>query len=62
MSEFVAGNRIDLLRAGTEYFPALETACDAAAREIKSPIRPLGYQPVYNQLTDIGDRHLVAAA
>ncbi len=35
---------------------------DAAAREIKSPIRPLGYQPVYNQLTDIGDRHLVAAA
>jgi len=34
MSEFVAGNRIDLLRAGTEYFPALETACDAAAREI----------------------------
>ena len=34
MSEFVAGNRIDLLRAGTEYFPALEAACDAAAREI----------------------------
>ena len=34
MSEFVAGNRIDLLRAGTEYFPALETACDAAVREI----------------------------
>ena len=34
MSEFVAGNRIELLRAGTEYFPALETACDAAVREI----------------------------
>jgi cardiolipin synthase len=34
MSEFVAGNRIELLRAGTEYFPALEAACDAAEREI----------------------------
>src|SRR4051812_34289130 len=34
MSEFVAGNRIELLRAGTEYFPALEAACDAAEHEI----------------------------
>ncbi|HEV7820437.1 MAG TPA: cardiolipin synthase ClsB [Burkholderiales bacterium] len=34
MSEVVAGNRIELLRAGTEYFPALEAACDAAQREI----------------------------
>ncbi len=34
MSDFVPGNRIDLLRTGTEYFPALETAFDAARREI----------------------------
>jgi cardiolipin synthase len=34
MSEFVPGNCIELLRAGTEYFPALEAACDAAEREI----------------------------
>jgi cardiolipin synthase A/B len=34
MSDFVPGNRIELLRAGTEYFPALETACEAAQREI----------------------------
>ena len=34
MSEFVSGNRITLLRTGTEYFPALEAACDAAAHEI----------------------------
>ncbi len=34
MSEFVAGNRIELLRAGGEYFPALEAACDAATSEI----------------------------
>ncbi len=34
MNEFVSGNRIDLLRAGTEYFPALEAACDEAVREI----------------------------
>jgi len=34
MSGFVSGNRITLLRTGTEYFPALEAACDAAAHEI----------------------------
>ena len=34
MNDFVHGNRIDLLRAGPEYFPALEAACDAASREI----------------------------
>ena len=34
MSDFIAGNRIELLRAGPEYFPALEAACDAAVREI----------------------------
>ena len=34
MSGFVPGNRIDLLRTGAEYFPALEAACEAAAREI----------------------------
>ena len=34
MSDFVPGNRIGLLRAGDEYFPALEAACDAAKREI----------------------------
>ena len=34
MSGFVPGNRIALLRAGDEYFPALEAACDAATREI----------------------------
>ncbi len=34
MSDFVSGNRIDLLRAGAEYFPALEAACDAACDEI----------------------------
>ena len=34
MSDFVHGNRIGLLRTGAEYFPALEAACDAAAREI----------------------------
>lgn len=34
MSAFAAGNRIELLRAGTEFFPALEAACEAAQREI----------------------------
>ena len=34
MSRFVSGNHITLLRTGTEYFPALEAACDAAAHEI----------------------------
>lgn len=34
MTGFVSGNRIKLLRTGTEYFPALEAAFDAAKREI----------------------------
>ena len=34
MTGFVSGNRIKLLRTGTEYFPALEAAFDAARREI----------------------------
>ena len=34
MSAFAAGNRIELLRAGTEFFPALEAACEAAQHEI----------------------------
>ena len=34
MTGFVSGNRIKLLRTGTEYFPALEAVCDAAAHEI----------------------------
>ena len=34
MTEFVEGNRINLLISGSEYFPALETAFDAAQHEI----------------------------
>jgi cardiolipin synthase len=34
MGGFVAGNCIELLCTGAEYFPALEAACDAAKREI----------------------------
>ena len=34
MTEFLAGNRITLLRNGAEYFPALEAAFDQAVREI----------------------------
>ena len=34
MTEFVEGNRITLLTGGGEYFPALETECDAARHEI----------------------------
>ncbi len=34
MTRFVAGNCVQLLRTGSEYFPALEAACDDAAREI----------------------------
>ena len=34
MNAFVAGNCIELLHSGTEYFPALEAACDAARSEI----------------------------
>jgi cardiolipin synthase len=34
MSEYRAGNRITLLRCGAEYFPALEAAIHAAARDV----------------------------
>ncbi|OIQ83190.1 putative cardiolipin synthase YbhO [mine drainage metagenome] len=34
MSDFVSGNKIVLLRNGTEYFPALQQAIDAAQYEI----------------------------
>jgi cardiolipin synthase len=34
MRRFTPGNRITLLRNGTEYFPALQTAIAAASREI----------------------------
>ena len=34
MNNFVAGNRIRLLRTGAEYFPALEAAIDGAHRQI----------------------------
>ena len=34
MSAFVSGNCIRLLRTGSEYFPALAAACDAAEHEI----------------------------
>ena len=35
-------------------------AYDMAARDIKSPIHPLGYVPTLNRLADIGAGHLVA--
>ena len=34
MSEYRAGNCIELLHCGAEYFPALEAAIDAATREV----------------------------
>jgi cardiolipin synthase len=34
MTEWVGGNRITLLTTGDEYFPALETAIDAACEEV----------------------------
>jgi cardiolipin synthase len=34
MTDWVEGNRLALLESGREYFPALETACDEAQREI----------------------------
>jgi cardiolipin synthase len=34
LDRFVTGNRIELLRSGAEYFPALERAIDSAAAEI----------------------------
>ena len=35
MTVFVPGNRVDLLRTGDEYFPALEAAIAAARREVR---------------------------
>jgi cardiolipin synthase len=34
MSRFTGGNRVTLLRNGTEFFPALEEAIDSAQREV----------------------------
>src|SRR5438105_4773023 len=34
MNRYIGGNRVTLLRNGTEYFPALETAIDNAKEEI----------------------------
>ena len=34
MTQFLHGNQIKLLRSGEEYFPALETAIEAAQHEI----------------------------
>src|SRR5690349_7986004 len=34
MAEFVDGNRITLLKSGSEYFPALTAEFDGARREI----------------------------
>ena len=34
MINFIGGNQIQLLRSGTEYFPALEAAIESAAHEI----------------------------
>ena len=35
MTVFFPGNRVDLLRTGDEYFPALEAAIAAARREVR---------------------------
>ena len=35
MNEYHAGNRVQLLQCGAEYFPALERAMDAAVHEIR---------------------------
>ena len=53
MSGFVAGNLIQLLRTGAEYFPALEAACDAAVREI--------YLETYIFADDVTGQRVVAA-
>jgi cardiolipin synthase len=53
MSGFVPGNRIELLRAGTEYFPALEAACDEALREI--------YLETYIFADDVTGQRIAAA-
>ena len=34
MTDWVEGNRLNLLESGRNYFPALESACDQAQREI----------------------------
>ncbi|HUP96168.1 MAG TPA: cardiolipin synthase ClsB [Burkholderiales bacterium] len=34
MTDWVEGNRLNLLESGRDYFPALESACDQAQREI----------------------------
>ena len=34
MTDWVEGNRLSLLESGRNYFPALESACDEAQREI----------------------------
>ena len=53
MNEFVGGNRIELLRAGIEYFPALEAACDGAKFEI--------YLETYIFADDATGRRIAAA-
>ena len=53
MSTFVPGNRIQLLRAGAEYFPQLEAACDAARHEI--------YLETYIYEADVTGRRIAAA-
>ena len=53
MSGFVAGNCIDLLHNGSEYFPALEAACDGARREI--------YLETYIFADDATGRRIAAA-
>ncbi len=35
MNEYHPGNQVQLLRSGAEYFPALEQAIDAAAKEVR---------------------------
>ena len=34
MNRFTPGNRIELLRSGGEFFPALAAAIDGAEREV----------------------------
>ncbi len=53
MTEFVGGNRISLLTSGSEYFPALEAALDAAQREI--------HMETYIFEDDVAGRRIAAA-
>ena len=53
MIHFTDGNEVRLLRAGTEYFPALETAIDAAREEI--------YLETYIFADDAAGQRIVAA-